>query len=134
MSIITNLLTDLEQLDSYHSEQELEEQGHHHDVADSFDRDNQTLNNLLQAFRPVDGSEGSEHTENTENLQETDTAATEDGDEWDGDNHNIENVEWWSAEGSFVEEESVRDQLETALDREDRGENVIKILESLKKF
>ena len=81
MSIITNLLTDLEQLDSYHSEQELEEQGHHHDVADSFDRDNQTLNNLLQAFRPVDGSEGSEHTENTENLQETDTAATEDGDE-----------------------------------------------------
>ena len=31
-----------------------------------------------------------------------------------------------------MEEKSVRDQLQTAFDREDRGEDVVKILKSLK--
>ena len=37
----------LEQLNSDDSEEELEEESHHDNVADSFDGDNQTLDDLL---------------------------------------------------------------------------------------
>ena len=40
-------MTHLEQLDSDDSEEELEEESHHDNVADSFDGDNQTLDDLL---------------------------------------------------------------------------------------
>ena len=73
----------LEQLDSDNSEKELEEQCDHHNVADGFDGDNQTLDHLLQTFGSVDGSQGSQHTEDTKNLEETDSTSTKDGDERD---------------------------------------------------
>ena len=73
----------LEQLDSDNSEKELEEQCNHHNVADGFDGDNQTLDHLLQTFGSVDCSQGSQHTEDTKNLEETDSTSTKDGDERD---------------------------------------------------
>ena len=124
--------THLEQLDSNDSEEELEEQCDDHNVADGFDGDNQTLDHFLQTFGSVDCSQGSQHTEDTKNLEETDSTSTKDGDERDGDNHNIQNVKRRPTEGSFVEEKSVSDQLEATLDSEDCREDVVEILKSLK--
>ena len=100
-------------------------------VADRLDGDNQTLDDFLQAFCPVDGPERSEHTEDTKNLEETDSASSKDGDERDGDDHNIQNVKRRPSEGSFVKQKTVSDQLEATLDSEDCREDVVKILKSL---
>ena len=127
-------MTHLEQLDSDDSEEELEEQGDHHNVADGFDGDDQTLNHLLQTFGSVDCSQRSQHTEDTKNLEETNSTAAKDRDERDRDNDNIQNVKRRPTESSFVEEKSVRDQLEATLDSEDCREDVVKILKSLKWF
>ena len=127
-------ITHLEQLDSDDSEEELEEQGDHHNVADGFDGDDQTLNHLLQTFGSVDCSQRSQHTEDTKNLEEANSTAAKDRDERDRDNDNIQNVKRRPTESSFVEEKSVRDQLEATLDSEDCREDVVKILKSLKWF
>ena len=77
----TNRLKDgahLEQLDADDGEEEDEEQSDNDNVADRLDRDNQTLDDFLQAFRPVDRPERSEHTEDTKNLEKSDATATED--------------------------------------------------------
>ena len=126
--------THLEQLDSDDSEEELEEQGDHHNVADGFDGDDQTLNHLLQTFGSVDCSQRSQHTKDTKNLEEANSTAAKDRDERDRDNDNIQNVKRRPTESSFVEEKSVRDQLEATLDSEDCREDVVKILKSLKWF
>ena len=127
-------MTHLEQLDSDDSEEELEEQGDHHNVADGFDGDDQTLNHLLQTFGSVDCSQRSQHTKDTKNLEEANSTAAKDRDERDRDNDNIQNVKRRPTESSFVEEKSVRDQLEATLDSEDCREDVVKILKSLKWF
>ena len=127
-------ITHLEQLDSDDSEEELEEQGDHHNVADGFDGDDQTLNHLLQTFGSVDCSQRSQHTKDTKNLEEANSTAAKDRDERDRDNDNIQNVKRRPTESSFVEEKSVRDQLEATLDSEDCREDVVKILKSLKWF
>ena len=127
-------ITHLEQLDSDDSEEELEEQGDHHNVADGFDGDDQTLDHLLQTFGSVDCSQRSQHTKDTKNLEEANSTAAKDRDERDRDNDNIQNVKRRPTESSFVEEKSVRDQLEATLDSEDCREDVVKILKSLKWF
>ena len=124
-------ITHLEQLDSDDSEEELEEQGDHHNIADCFDGDDQTLNHLLQTFGSVDCSQRSQHTKDTKNLEEANSTAAKDRDERDRDNDNIQNVKRRPTESSFVEEKSVRDQLEATLDSEDCREDVVKILKSL---
>ena len=48
--------THLEQLDSDDSEEELEEQRDHHNVADGFDGNNDALDDMLEAFSSVDGT------------------------------------------------------------------------------
>ena len=42
---------------------------------------------------PVDGAEWPEHPEDPEDLQEPDAGAAKDGDQGDGDHHNIQAVE-----------------------------------------
>ena len=121
-------------MDSDDSEEELEEQRDHHNVADGFDGDDQTLNHLLQTFGSVDCSQRSQHTKDTKNLEEANSTAAKDRDERDRDNDNIQNVKRRPTESSFVEEKSVRDQLEATLDSEDCREDVVKILKSLKWF
>ena len=102
-------------------------------VADRLDGDNQTLDDFLQAFRPVDGPERSEHTEDTKNLEESNATAAEDWDKGDADNNNVKTVERRSGKCSFVEQEPVGDQLEGALDGEDRGEEVVPVSQSLRR-
>ena len=122
----------LEQLDADDGEEEDEEQGDNDNVADRLHRDDQTLDHLLQTLGSVNGSQRSQHTEDTKDLEESDSTSAKDRDERDGDDHNIQNVERRPTEGSFVEEKTVSDQLEATLDGEDCGEDVVKILQSLK--
>ena len=89
---------------------------------------------MLQAWRPVDGTEGPKHTQHTENLEEADARAAEDGDEGDGDDHHVQDVEGNPAKSSLVEEESVRYELEAALQREDSREEVIEVSKRLKQL
>ena len=89
---------------------------------------------MLQARRPVDGSQWPEHTQHTENLEEADARAAKDGDEGDGDDHHVQDVEGNPAKSSFVEEESVRYELEAALQREDSREEVIEVSKRLKQL
>ena len=89
---------------------------------------------MLQARRPVDGSQRPEHTKHTENLEEADARAAKDGDEGDSDDDHVQDVEGNPAKSSFVEEESVRYELEAALQREDSREEVIEVPKRLKQF
>ena len=122
----------LVQLDTNDSKEELKKKCHHHNVTDGLNGDNQTLNDLLQTLGSVDCSQGSQHTEDTKNFQETNSTASKDGDEGDRDNHDVEDVERRSTEGSFVEQESICDELETALNGKNSGEDIIKVCEVLK--
>ena len=124
----------LEQLDPDDREEELQQQGDHHNVADGLDGDDQTLDHLLQPLGPVDGPQWPQHTQHTEDLEEADTAASEDGDEGHGHDHDVQDVEGGAAEGALVEQEAVRDQLQAALAREDCREHVVEISEGLKIF
>ena len=65
-------------MDSDDGKEKYEKKSDDHNVADRLDGDNQTLDDFLQAFCPVDGPERSEHTEDTKNLEESNATAAED--------------------------------------------------------
>ena len=56
------------------------------------------------------------------------------GYEGDGDNQHVEQVESAPAEGVFMQDEPVGDDLQDQLDGEDGGEEVVKIIQNLEKF
>ena len=56
------------------------------------------------------------------------------GYEGDGDNQHVEQVEAAPAEGVFMQDEPVGDDLQDQLDGEDGGEEVVKIIQNLEKF
>ena len=55
------------------------------------------------------------------------------GYEGDGDNQHVEQVESAPAEGVFMQDEPVGDDLQDQLDGEDGGEEVVKIIQNLEK-
>ena len=55
------------------------------------------------------------------------------GYEGDGDNQHVEQVEAAPAEGVFMQNEPVGDDLQDQLDGEDGGEEVVKIIQNLEK-
>ena len=55
------------------------------------------------------------------------------GYEGDGDDQHVEQVEAAPAEGVFMQDEPVGDDLQDQLDGEDGGEEVVKIVEDLQK-
>ncbi len=58
----------------------------------------------------------------------------EDGDERDGDDEQVEQVESGPAEGAGVQDEAVGDHLEEHLDGEDRREEVVEVVQDLIRF
>lgn len=62
----------LEELNSDNGEHKLQHKGDQHDVSDSFDGHNHTLDDVLETFGSVDGPEGTQHTQNTKNLDHGD--------------------------------------------------------------
>ena len=98
-------------------------------VADGLDRDDQTLDDLLETLGSVDGTEGTENTEYTKDLEKPNAGAGKDGNEGDGDDDNVEDVEGGTAERALVEQEAIGDELEAALEREDSREHVVKVVE-----
>ena len=101
-------------------------------VADGLDRDDQTLDDLLETLGSVDGTEGTENAEYTKDLEKPNAGAGKDGNEGDGDDDNVEDVEGGTAERALVEQEAIGDELEAALEREDSREDVVKVVEELR--
>ena len=56
------------------------------------------------------------------------------GYEGDGDNQHVQQVEAAPAEGVFMQDEPVGDDLQDQLDGEDGGEEVVKIIQNLEKI
>ena len=120
-----------EELHSDDPEHEDEEDGDGHDVADTLDGDDHALHHLLQAGGAVDRSQRTQHSEHTKDFEEADTRSSKNGDERHGDHHHVQDIESCATESSAVEEKTVGNQLESALNGEDCREKVVKLSQNL---